>query len=237
MVTTEKNGVVQLKGLGLSEFPPDLRKLSGCLRGLDLSDNQIERVPPAAIKMFAQLTGLRLDGNRLVCLPDELCSLSRLESLSVRGNLLGELPSAFGRLSALRTLDLSGNRLRALPPQLCGLQSLEVVDLSRNQIREVPGYVGAMQMVELNLNQNWIAQISPLVARCPRLRVLRLERNWLELVTLPPGLLRDSRLCLLALGGNLFDVKELEEMDGYDGYLARCEAARGDVALMRSLLL
>ncbi|XP_042798244.1 leucine-rich repeat-containing protein 57 isoform X3 [Panthera leo] len=136
--------------------------------------------------------------------------------LSLNNNHLRELPSTFGQLSALKTLSLSGNQLRALPPQLCSLRHLDVVDLSKNQIRSIPDTVGELQVIELNLNQNQISQISVKISCCPRLKVLRLEENCLELSMLPQSILSDSQICLLAVEGNLFEIKKLRELEGYD---------------------
>ncbi|XP_058594024.1 leucine-rich repeat-containing protein 57 isoform X1 [Neofelis nebulosa] len=214
--TAQKTGVFQLKDRGLTEFPSELQKLTSNLRTIDLSNNKIESLPPMIIGKFTLLKSLSLNNNKLTVLPDELCNLKKLEMLSLNNNHLRELPSTFGQLSALKTLSLSGNQLRALPPQLCSLRHLDVVDLSKNQIRSIPDTVGELQVIELNLNQNQISQISVKISCCPRLKVLRLEENCLELSMLPQSILSDSQICLLAVEGNLFEIKKLRELEGYD---------------------
>ncbi|XP_014390327.1 PREDICTED: leucine-rich repeat-containing protein 57 isoform X1 [Myotis brandtii] len=214
--TAQKTGVFQLKDRGLTEFPSELQKLTSNLRTIDLSNNKIESLPPVIIGKFTLLKSLSLNNNKLTVLPGELCNLKKLETLSLNNNHLRELPSTFGQLSALKTLSLSGNQLRALPPQLCNLQHLDVVDLSKNQIRSIPDIVGELQVIELNLNQNQISQISVKISCCPRLKVLRLEENCLELSMLPQSILSDSQICLLAVEGNLFEIKKLRELEGYE---------------------
>lgn len=162
----------------------------------------------------------------LAVLPEEICNLKKLETLSLNNNHLRELPSTFGQLSALKTLSLSGNQLGALPPQLCSLRHLDVVDLSKNKIRSIPDIVGELQAIELNLNQNQISQISVKISCCPRLKVLRLEENCLELSMLPQSILSDSQICLLAVEGNLFEIKKLRELEGYDKYMERFTATK-----------
>lgn len=54
------------------------------------------------------------------------------------------------------------------------------------------------------------------ISHCPRLKVLRLEENCLELSMLPQSILSDSQISLLAVEGNLFEIKKLRELDGYD---------------------
>ncbi|GAB1286768.1 Leucine rich repeat containing 57 [Apodemus speciosus] len=210
--TAQKTGVFQLKDRGLTE----LQKLTSNLRTIDLSNNKIDSLPPLIIGKFTLLKSLSLNNNKLTVLPDELCNLKKLETLSLNNNHLRELPSTFGQLSALKTLSLSGNQLGALPPQLCSLRHLDVVDLSKNQIRSIPDTVGELQAIELNLNQNQISQISVRISCCPRLKVLRLEENCLELSMLPQSILSDSQICLLAVEGNLFEIKKLRELEGYD---------------------
>lgn len=58
--------------------------------------------------------------------------------------------------------------------------------------------------------------MSDAVAECPNLRVLRLEENCLELSTFTPKILRDSAISLLAVEGNVFDIKAFRSLDGYD---------------------
>ncbi|XP_073204736.1 leucine-rich repeat-containing protein 57 isoform X3 [Lepidochelys kempii] len=213
--TAQKTGVFQLTGKGLSEFPEDLQKLASNLRTIDLSNNKIEILPPLMGK-FSVLKSLALNNNKLAALPEELCKLKKLETLHVNGNHLTQLPATFGQLLALKTLSLSGNKLRTVPTQLCSLHHLDVVDLSRNQIQSVPDTVGDLQAIELNLNQNQISQISVQISHCPRLKVLRLEENCLDLSMLPQSILSDSQISLLAVEGNLFEIKKLRELEGYD---------------------
>lgn len=61
-----------------------------------------------------------------------------------------------------------------------------------------------------------ISQLSVKISCCPRLKVLRLEENCLELSMLPQSILSDSQICLLAVEGNLFEIKKLRELEGYD---------------------
>ncbi|XP_075049492.1 leucine-rich repeat-containing protein 57 isoform X2 [Mixophyes fleayi] len=213
--TAQKTGVFQLTDKGLIEFPEELQRMSPNLRTIDLSSNKIEGLPPSVGK-FSVLKSLSLNHNRLSRLPDELCKLKKLETLHLSSNHISRLPADFGQLSALKTLNLSGNQLRAIPTQLCSLRHLDVVDLSKNKIQAVPDEVAGMQSIEINLNQNQISQISVQVSRCPRLKVLRLEENCLELSTLPPSILRDSQISLLAVEGNLFEIKQLRDLDGYE---------------------
>ncbi|KAF4017344.1 hypothetical protein G4228_008797 [Cervus hanglu yarkandensis] len=83
---------------------------------------------------------------------------------------------------------------------------------------------GVFQLKDRGLTE--IAQISVKISSCPRLKVLRLEENCLELSMLPQSILSDSQICLLAVEGNLFEIKKLRELEGYDKYMERFTATK-----------
>ncbi|KAF0043752.1 hypothetical protein F2P81_002910 [Scophthalmus maximus] len=213
--TSQKTGVFQLTGKGLQEFPDELQRLTCNLRTVDLSGNKIELLP-AAVGNFLQLKSLTLNCNRLTCLPGEIGKLKKLETLSLNGNRIQQLPPTMGQLKALRSLSLAGNQISEFPPGLATLRHLDLLDLSRNQIHIVPPGVCELQAIEINLNQNQISVLSAEVSRCPRLKVLRLEENCLELSSIPLSILNDSHVSLFSVEGNLFEVKNLRDLEGYD---------------------
>ncbi|KAM9466184.1 leucine-rich repeat-containing protein 57 isoform 1-T2 [Clarias gariepinus] len=223
--TSEKTGVFQLTGKNLQEFPEELQRLTGNLRTVDLSNNKIETLP-AFIGNFQQLKSLSISNNRLASLPAEMGKLRKLETLVLNGNQLSQLPASFSQLKALRTLNLSANQFRQFPCSLGSLRQLDVLDLSKNHIQNVPAEVSELQAIEINLNQNQISILSPDVSRCPRLKVLRLEENCLELSSIPSSILTHSSVSLLSVEGNLFEVKKLRDLEGYDQYMERFTATK-----------
>lgn len=223
--TSQKTGVFQLTGRSLQEVPEELQRLSGNLRTLDLSANRIETLP-VFISNFQQLKSLSLSNNKLTELPAEFGRLKKLEVLMLNGNQLQQLPPSFTQLRALRTLSLSANRFREFPSNLGSLRQLDVLDLSRNHIRAVPAGVSELQAIEINLNQNQISVLPPEVSHCPRLKVLRLEENCLDLHSIPTSILTHSNVALLSLEGNLFEVKMLRDLEGYDQYMDRFTATK-----------
>merc|ERR1712096_324430 len=115
----------------------------------------------------------------------------------------------------LRNLDLSNN-----------LKHLAIVDLSSNRLTSVPGEVGQLEATELVLNCNQISHLATEISKCPRLKTLRMEENCLALDSIPKALLAESGVSLLALEGNLFDVKKLDEVEGFDKYMERYTAVK-----------
>ena len=91
--------------------------------------------------------------------------------------------------------------------------------------KEVHG-LGELKVTELSLNQNQIVSISPSLAQCPRLKILRLEENCLSLDAIPTLLLTNSPISTLNLKGNLFSKKQFADCEGYDVYLERYTAVR-----------
>uniref|UniRef100_A0A668RWQ0 Disease resistance R13L4/SHOC-2-like LRR domain-containing protein n=1 Tax=Oreochromis aureus TaxID=47969 RepID=A0A668RWQ0_OREAU len=206
-------------------FPEELQRLTANLRTVDLSGNKIE-VLPTTIGNFPQLKSLTLNSNRLVGIPSEIGKLKKLETLSLNGNRIQQLPPTLGQLKALRTLSLAGNQISEFPSGLGTLRQLDLLDLSRNKIQNVPEEVSELQAIEINLNQNQISVVSAEVSRCPRLKVLRLEENCLELSSIPQSILTESQVSLFSVEGNLFEVKRLRDLEGYDKYMERFTATK-----------
>lgn len=86
--------------------------------------------------------------------------------------------------------------------------------------------MGEIRALEVNLNQNQISQLPESLARCNRLKTLRLEENCLNLEAIRPNLLGESKISVLSLAGNLFDEKKLADIEGYDKFQERFTAIR-----------
>ncbi|XP_064623503.1 leucine-rich repeat-containing protein 57-like [Lineus longissimus] len=221
----EKSGACQLCGMGITEFPMELKRLTKNLRTLDLSDNKLPLLPPD-IGQFTMLKSLTLTSNRLTALPEDIGKLKKLETLLLATNRIPRLPATICNLSSLRTVNLSKNGIREFPAELCGLKNLDSIDLSHNNIVVIPDGVRGLQAVELNVNQNQINTISEAISECPRLKVLRLEENCVEIGAFTPKIMKQSTISLLAIEGNLFDTKAFHQLEGYDEYMERYTATK-----------
>ncbi|PAA56011.1 hypothetical protein BOX15_Mlig000516g2, partial [Macrostomum lignano] len=221
----QATGVLQLSGKKLEEWPAAIHRLNNNLRTLDLSNNRLTSVS-TSIDGMVQLKQLTLSSNRLTGLPDQVCSLSRLTILSLERNFLQSLPVGFSQLKSLKTLQLSGNKFKDFPASVLDLPALELLDLSTNSITQLPGNMSNLKAVELNLNQNQLKLLSDSLADCPRLRILRLQENCLPIDQFTPKLLRDSQISLLAVEGNLFLMKQFDQLEGSQAYQERVTAVR-----------
>ncbi|VDM34059.1 unnamed protein product [Hydatigera taeniaeformis] len=226
----KKTGSLQLSNLKLSKVPEDVKKLVN-LRVLDLSFNSIRMIEPW-IGSLSSLKSLNISGNKLTCLPTDVSRLTKLETLDASSNRMLSLSCSqravnFGLLQHLRTVNISNNNLTEFPVELCSKDiPLDLLDLSKNNIDFIPDCASLLQVIELNLNDNWVSAVSASVAKCPRLKVLRLERNRLRLEDIPLAILENSSISLLSVEGNPLSIKALQELPAYAKYMERYTATK-----------
>ncbi|CAG0898632.1 unnamed protein product [Darwinula stevensoni] len=216
--TAEKTGALTLSGKKFEKWPEELFQRNITLRSLDISANKLKDIPQQ-IKKFGNLKHVNLSSNRITSGIEVLGELKKLEQINLSANSLREIPSTFAGLR-------HGNNIKEFPLVLCGLTSLDFLDLSSNELTQIPEGVSGLQVSELNANQNQISRLSEDVARCPRLKTLRLEENCLQLEAIPKALLASSNVSLLAVEGNLFSTKALSEVEGYENYTERYTSTR-----------
>lgn len=222
--TAQKTGACQLKSLGLKEVPEELQKLKN-LRTVDLSDNKIPQLPSWFVE-FNNMKNLTINNSKLASLPEEFGQLKKLEVIHLCGNALSSIPASFSNLSNLKSLNLSSNRLTVFPPELLVLQMLDSIDLSQNAITELPHDMSGLQATELNLNQNQVSLLPNSIALCQRLKVLRVEENCLDISAFTPEIMKNSKISLFAVEGNMFSAKAFTQKDGYDEYQERYTATK-----------
>ncbi|KAK9693967.1 Leucine rich repeat [Popillia japonica] len=220
----KKTGVLKISN-NLNDFPPGFLQLEGNLRTLDLSDNKFV-ILPNEISRFIHLKHLSLQKNKLTKIPDCIGALTKLETFNLSHNNLTYLPRTITNLINLKNVYLSENHFKEFPMVFCGLKHLDVLDLSRNEIRSITSEISGLHVSELNLNQNQISELSSQVANCPRLKTLRLEENCLQITAIHPRILTDTKISNLAVEGNLFEMKQLADVNGYDAYMERYTAVK-----------
>lgn len=217
--TSKKTGVLNLSDNHLKQYPDAIDVLHPFLRTLDLSKNKL-KILPKSIGQFKELKILNVSNNSLENLPEEINNLSKIETLQVNCNLLKSLPP-LSNLMFLKRASFGDNQLSTFPEVLCELKHLEALDLSKNNITKLPDLIKQSRLVELNLNQNQIRTLPSGLAECPRLKTLRIEENCLELDDIPKELLTSSKISLLCVEGNLFDMKSLLALEEYSVYMTR----------------
>ncbi|XP_078530048.1 leucine-rich repeat-containing G-protein coupled receptor 5 [Lissotriton helveticus] len=142
---------------GLSALP---RNLSALTSYLDLSMNNITKLPVNAFHNLRFLKELRLAGNDLKYIPKvAFAGLSRLKELMLQNNELREVPNeVFLGLHSLQSLRLDANHINMLQPNCFdGLISLRHLWLDDNSLTEIPVQslksLSALQAMTLALNK------------------------------------------------------------------------------------
>jgi hypothetical protein len=163
---------------GLKDFPVDLFQLAETLEILDLSGNELSR------------------------LPDDLPRLHRLRIIFCSDNRFATLPAVLGQCPQLEMIGFKANQIRhvpaaALPPKLRWLI------LTDNQLEELPAELGnCSELQKLMLAGNRLRTLPASMANCRKLELVRIAANQLQ--ALPDWLLSLPRLSWLAFAGNPF---------------------------------
>lgn len=82
-----------------------------------------------------------------------------------------------------------------------------------------------IKVSDLNLNQNRLNSLKN-IEKCEQLKILRIEENCLSTEAFTREFLENSKVSLIAFGGNLFQEKDFQELSGYEEYQKRFTAAK-----------
>jgi len=155
---------------------------------------------PFILECLPKLKVLKLEGNQLAHLPEDILRLTKLERLSLRKNNIKELPDNLGELLTLRDFDVSRNELESLPKSLGLITGLEKCDFSNNQLTHLPDELGLLtQLSTLFIQNNTLAYLPKDIGNLIKLKMLNLSDN--DLSTLPKSfslLIKDSKLLILS---------------------------------------
>lgn len=191
------NRLTAIDSNGNGLFAPDSDLLL-----LDISHNEINDLPLAALSGLVHLRHLNLAQNRLSGVRFQLFrELTNLERLDVSQNNLIWFPDNFFTPNRkLQALKLNGNRLEGLSKHsLFGLRDLHTLDLSNNQLTNVDrnALESLVSLRYLNLSGNRFDSISSAMFNgLVHLRVLDLSRSAFR--NLPNGIF-----------ANTFELEEL----------------------------
>ncbi|XP_025917547.1 leucine-rich repeat-containing G-protein coupled receptor 5 [Apteryx rowi] len=142
---------------GLTAVPANL---SGFTAYLDLSMNNITKLPSNSMHNLRFLEELRLAGNGLTYIPKgAFAGLFSLKVLMLQNNQLRQVPAeALQNLHSLQSLRLDANHINYVPPNcFSGLVSLRHLWLDDNSLTEIPVQafrsLPALQAMTLALNK------------------------------------------------------------------------------------
>ncbi|XP_058825057.1 leucine-rich repeat protein 1 [Topomyia yanbarensis] len=160
---------LHISDIKLARFDPQIFLLKN-LRNLNLSNNCLEKLPPALGEM--RLNDIDVSGNALQNDKWEWLMnptiQSSLQSLNLSGNNLTYFPINLIYSRALVRLDLQSNYIEKLPFAVWKMVRLRFLNLANNQIGSVPESMVRMKLEQVDLSENKLATDSCTV---PDLRV------------------------------------------------------------------
>jgi len=147
---------------GLTEFPLELFVLADTLEVLDLSGNQLSKLPddfpdfrnlkilflsenefteyPQILGKCSNLDMIGFKANKISSISEESIS-PNLRWLILTNNHLSQIPKSIGKCSRLQKLMLAGNRLTSLPEEMRNCENLELLRISANRLESFPDWL------------------------------------------------------------------------------------------------
>ncbi|MFM5817938.1 leucine-rich repeat-containing protein kinase family protein [Aeromonas sanarellii] len=170
-------------------------------RHLKLAEN-LTVFPLEILSLKETLEVLDLTGNQLSRLPDVLAECKKLRILFCSENNFTELPEVLGRCPALTMVGFKANRIATVSAASLPAR-LRWLILTDNAIERLPDELGQCAALQkLMLSGNRLRELPASLANCQRLELVRIAANRLEVF--PDWLLALPRLSWLAYAGNPF---------------------------------
>ncbi|XP_043402045.1 toll-like receptor 3 isoform X2 [Chelonia mydas] len=155
-----RNQVADCSHLKLKQIPSDLPIN---ITALDISHNQLNKLPPANLTKYSQLIYLDAGSNSLSKLQPELCqTLPLLKVLKLQHNQLRELTdNVFASCASLTELNLGSNIIEIKGNPFKNLKNLNILDVSHNRLLSTK--LGSQPQLEslreLVLSENKITEL------------------------------------------------------------------------------
>lgn len=139
---------------------------NGCVKKINLHNNNLTGILPATLGEFSALTSLSLSSNQLSGnIPSELGNLGELGGLWLyANNLSGSIPLGLSNLGKLQVLDLNNNQLSgSIPPELSEMHRLDRLHLWHNQLTgNIPPELGSIELLNrLSVHHNQLSGSIP----------------------------------------------------------------------------
>lgn len=149
----KEQSFINLSRLDLTELPDNMFDETWQVTKLDLSFNQLTRLPSSIVKL-QNLQELWVNNNQLFSLPVNLGLLPRLVRFEVSHNNLVEL-CEFGPNGFFAIVNASDNKLASIPESIGNLVNLYIINLKSNNLTELPSSFAnlkSLQVVDLTGN-------------------------------------------------------------------------------------
>ncbi|GFN77100.1 LINE-1 retrotransposable element orf2 protein [Plakobranchus ocellatus] len=245
---------LDLRDNKLEKLPEEITLLGG-LERLDLTNNDISNLP-LVLGTMTSLKALVLDGNPMRSIRRDIIMrgtneikkylVSRMSDDERERQSEKAQPSSVGvigggddvirshDLHQLKALDYSNKGMSTLPDEVveAALEAgVKTINLSKNSLTELPRNLSVLgsKLTELNLGNNKLPQVAPMIAQFDKLMLLDLRNN--QLCDLPPQLSSLSALRELVLSFNrfkqlpavLYSVTKLEILFANDNQISELD--------------
>ncbi|KAM9098986.1 leucine-rich repeats and immunoglobulin-like domains protein 1 [Sarcophilus harrisii] len=176
--------LLDCSGLGLTALPEDLPPWTVTL---NLSNNKLTEIDPAAFENLVNLQEVHLNNNELTIIPSLGAASPRISSLYLQHNKIRSVDgSQLKAYVSLQILDLSSNNITEVR-STCFPHGLHIKELhlGSNRISTLePGAFDSLSrsLLTLRLSKNRITQLPVKAFKLPRLTQLELNRNRIRLI-------------------------------------------------------
>ena len=144
------------------------------MQEIDVGFNSIQHFPA---NLSRDITVLRLPGNPLGTIPEELSLLENLTELNVSFCELKEFPLPILKLKKLEHLDISRNSIHNIPEEITKLQ-LKMFHFGRNPLDKFPKFLGQFPALEkTHLSSCFLEKIPPVICGLKNLTEISLCDN------------------------------------------------------------
>lgn len=135
-------------------------------------------------KTGEKVVKLRLFGENLLELPDEIFELKNLEHFDCMSNRIKIIPKSIKKLKKLKFFDCSHNQISLMPMELFCLVELEKLFISHNKITCIPMEICKMEnLFCLRANSNLIDKIANEILNCKKLVEIYVSNNPIQYIS------------------------------------------------------
>ncbi len=191
----------------LKELPDEKTKLVS-LEHLDISNNEIKKIPTGFIDM-PELKRLYMGDLALEEVPDFSSVKNTLNRLDISGAKIIDF-SFVESLTNIELLIMNGCGMKNLP-ELSQMNNLAYLYFANNNISVLPEYLGSLPLIRLDFSGNFVSSMPQSFANLTKLEQLVFTDNYFTV--LPAAVTQMRNLEVLMCGQNIIEVVPINLSD------------------------
>ena len=171
--------IVKVANFSEPKIHPDFAIMKSLI-SLQVVTGKLESLPTTFATDHPKLKVLRIIGNRLKVLPQNIGDMSELLLLDVGVNQLRELPESLGRVYVLQHLNVRMNNLTSLPSSLQRMGKLRSLIANNNRLDQLPSWIGGLaSLLNIQVQHNLLRELPNEIGELDTLTVLFAWNNLL----------------------------------------------------------